>query len=274
MCRFGIAIVAMLALLPSEVSAQGLRVSTVVYDASRLDSTGKEPVVSSNFSLFHTGRVYDYVEAAGEVVIFEPALKRFTVLNSAQGVYTTIAFAEIKRLLDAREPKTQQYIADLINRQSGEAERAAKMLKFQLHPSFETKFDAANGNLVLSAESWKYSVSTREWAEPEQIEKYLTYTDWTAMLNCVLHPSSMFPEPRLALNEELRKLNNRMPVIVHLDLRPDERRVLRAEHQFVLNLTDKDRSLINGWNETLKSNDLKKLPFRGYQQAVLISQNR
>ena len=94
------------------------------------------------------------------------------------------------------------------------------------------------------------------------------------MLNCVLHPSSMFPEPRLALNEELRKLNNRMPVIVHLDLRPDERRVLRAEHQFVLNLTDKDRSLINGWNETLKSNDLKKLPFRGYQQAVLISQNR
>ena len=84
----------------------------------------------------------------------------------------------------------------------------------------------------------------------------------------------MFPEPRIALNEEIRKLDNRMPVIVHLDLRPDERRVLRAEHQFVLNLTDKDRSLINDWNEALQTNQLKKLPFRGYQQAVLISQTR
>ncbi len=274
MSRFLLMAVALVVGFSTHAEAQGLRVSTVVYDAGRLDESGREPVVSSNFSLFHTGRVYDYVESAGEVVIFEPALKRFTVLNSARGVYTTIAFAEITRLLDAREPKTEQYIKDLITSQSGDAERAARMLKFQLHPEFDTKFDARNGNLSMTAQSWKYTVSTREWAEPEQVEKYLTYTDWTAKLNCVLHPSSMFPEPRIALNEEIRKLDNRMPVIVHLDLRPDERRVLRAEHQFVLNLTDKDRSLINDWNEALQTNQLKKLPFRGYQQAVLISQTR
>jgi len=274
MLRFCMTVVALLGVFSAELSAQGLRVSTVVYDASKLDAAGREPVVSSSFSLFHTGRVYDYVESLGEVVIFEPASKRFTVLNSVQGVYATIAFAEITRLLDAREPQTQQYIKDLIATQSTDAERAARMLQFQLHPEFENKFDSRSGNLVLSSPSWKYTVSTREWAEPEQVEKYLAYTDWTAKLNCVLHPSSMFPEPRAALNEELRKLDNRMPVVVHLDLRPDERCILRAEHQFVLNLTDRDRSLINGWNEALKSNELKKLPFRGYQQVVLVSQRR
>ena len=106
MSRFLLMAVALVVGFSTHAEAQGLRVSTVVYDAGRLDESGREPVVSSNFSLFHTGRVYDYVESAGEVVIFEPALKRFTVLNSARGVYTTIAFAEITRLLDAREPKT------------------------------------------------------------------------------------------------------------------------------------------------------------------------
>jgi hypothetical protein len=53
------------------------------------------------------------VEAAGEVVMFDRAAKRFTVLNLDRNVYTTITFNELKRMLDARAPKTQQYIKEL-----------------------------------------------------------------------------------------------------------------------------------------------------------------
>lgn len=260
--------------LSSSVFGQGLRVSTIVYDAGRLDSTGREPAIASSFSLFHGGRVYDYVEAAGEVVIFEPVAKRFTVLNPDRGVYTVILFNELNRLLNARGPKTEEYIQELDARNTREAERIARMLTFQLNPTFENNFDERSGLLTLTADSWKYVVSTREWDDAEQLERYFTYTDWTARLNYILHPSSLFPEPRLELNQQLRKLNRRIPVIVKLDLRPDERRILRAEHQFIRNLTDQDHSLINTWNEALKGTTLKEVPFRSYQQTVLVSQGR
>ena len=255
----------------SAVLGQGLRVSTIVYDAGRLADNGQEEVLSSSFSLFNNGQVYDYVEAAGEVVIFNPIGKKFIVMNPDRGVFTSIAFAELNALLGERAPKTKEYLAELNKQKSREAVRAARMLEFQLNPKFATKSYPSSGGLVLTASSWKYEVSTREWNDEEQVARYLDYADWTARLNCILHPHSSFPEPRIALNDELRKLKTRIPVIVKLDKRPDERLVLRAEHQFVRNLTDRERSLITGWNDALKSTEMKQLPFRSYQERVLVS---
>ncbi|HIE98652.1 MAG: hypothetical protein ABGZ53_16890 [Fuerstiella sp.] len=260
--------------LCSSAVGQGLRVSTVVYDAGRLNSSGQEPILASSFSLFHNGRIYDYVEAASEVVIYDPTGKKFTVINSRRGVSTTILFQELQNILRERAPKTKEYIRELTAKRSPEAKRAARMLEFQLNPQFESRFDSETGLLSLQASSWKYSVSTREWEDTEQLKRYLTYTDWTARLNYLLHPSSMFPEPRLALNARLRKLENRIPVLVQLDLRPDERLVLRAEHQFVRNLTDRDRSLINSWDAMLINGTLKSIPFRSYQEEMLLSLRR
>lgn len=257
--------------LPCSAMAQGLRVSATVTDASRMSESGQEKIVANNFSLFQGGRAYDYVEAAGEVVIFDRAAKQFIVLNLERSVFTKITFAELRILLDARGPKTQQYIEELQARNSTDAVRIARMLTFQLNPKFETNYDERSGGLSLKASSWKYFVSTEAWEDKEQLERYLEYTDWMARLNCILHPSSMFPEPRLALNEELRKLDGRIPVIVQLDLRPDERLVLRAEYQFVRNLTNHDQSLISQWNAAIKSPETRELPFRSYQETVLTS---
>ncbi len=263
-----------LGIFTATASAQGLRVSTVVYDASRLDASGKEPVLSRSLSLFHNGRAYDFVESAGEVVILEKTARRFVVLNSGRGIFTTVPFAQIQQMLQTREPKMQQYLRELTAQDSPQAEQAARMLEFQLSPKFETQFSDRSGILTLSSPSWKYSVSTRPWEDEEQIEKYLDYTDWTAQLNYILHPSSMFPEPRLALNAELRKRKSRIPVVVQLDLRPDERTVLRAEHQFVRNLTEKDLQLIGNWNKALKDGSLKMVPLLKYQETILVSQSR
>ena len=258
----------------SATLGQGLSVSTVVKDAGRLDTSGKEPVLSRSLSLFHNGRAYDFVEAAGEVVILEKTARRFIVLNSGRGIYTTVPFSQIKQMLQTREPKMQQYLRELTAQDSPQAEQAARMLQFQLNPSFDSQFNQRSGVLMLESPSWKYSVTTRPWEDEEQIEKYLAYTDWTAQLNCILHAGSMFPEPRLALNAELRKLKNRIPVVVQLDLRPDEHTILRAEHQFVRNLTEKDLQLITGWNNSLKDGSLKMVPLLKYQEAVLVSSNR
>lgn len=264
----------LLCCITSSAMAQGLRVSSTVTDALRLNKSGREQVVANNFSLFQGGRVYDYVEAAGEVVMFDRSAKRFTVLNLNRNVYTTITFAELKRLLDARAPKTQQYIKELQAQNSPGAERIVRMLTFQLNPEFESNYSESSGALSVAASSWKYCVSTQPWEDREQLKRYLEYTDWMAKLNFVLHPSSMFPEPRLALNAELRKLDGRVPVIVQLDRRPDERMVLRAEHQFVRNLTDHDRRLIGNWNAAVKSPETKELPFRNYQETILVSSGR
>ncbi len=262
------------ALLVPSANAQGLRVSATVKDALRLNAAGNEQTVANNFSLFQGGRVYDYVEAAGEVVIFDRSADQFIVLNLERNVFTRITFVELQKMLDARGPKTQQYVAELGTKNSTEAERVARILTFQLNPDFEAAYDASSGALTLKSPSWKYSVSTEEWEDKEQLQKYLEYTGWMARLNCILHPSSMFPEPRLALNEELNKLDGRLPVIVQLDLRPDERLVLRAEYQFVRNLTDHDQRLISDWNAAIKSPDTRELPFRRYQETVLVSQIR
>ena len=259
-------------LTASSLMAQGLRVSTVVYDAGRLDSTGNEPVLSSSFSLFHNGRVYDYVEAAAEVVIFEPTSRRFTVLNRDQAVYTNVAFDEVRHLLQARGPKVDAYLLQLRKQKSPDADRAARTLSFQLNPQFENQFDRRSGRLSLKSSSWNYTVSTREWNDADQLKRYIDYTDWAAQLNYVLHPGTSFPEPRLALNRQLRELENRIPVVVLLDRRPDDRLILRAEHQFVRNLTDRDRQLINSWETDLKSSNFRNVPFLQYQKATLVAQ--
>lgn len=255
----------------SEAAAQGMKVSTIVKDALQLDAAGNETVASSSYTLFHNGRVYDYVEAAGEVVIFDPTARKFTLLNTQRNVTTTVAFPQLKKLLDARGPRIRQYIKELKASGAPDADRASRLLNFQLQPKFETKYASFNGRLKMEAASWKYTVSTQEWPDADQVKRYLEYADGISRLNCVLHPSGMFPEPRLALNEQLRELENRMPVLVHLNMRPDSRVVMQAEHKFTNNLSDADHKLIANWNKMLQSGELKSLPVLGYQEAVLLS---
>ena len=126
------------------------------------------------------------------------------MINTDRGVFTSVPFAEVQGMLKARGPKTQQYIKELLAKNSPQAERTIRMIRFQQSPKFQTNFSEPSGMLSLKSASWKYSVSTREWEDADQVRRYLEYTDWTARLNYILHPSSMFPEPRLELNSRLK----------------------------------------------------------------------
>ena len=96
---------------PSACIAQGLRISTHVYDLEK--TVPAEQIVSSSLTLCQNGRVYDYVDAADEVVIFDPVERRFTILNNTRGLSTTLTFDEIRHKMDSVEPRTTEYIQEL-----------------------------------------------------------------------------------------------------------------------------------------------------------------
>jgi len=251
---------------------QGLRISTHVYDLEKAAAPGQ--MVSSSLSLCHNGRIYDYVDAADEVVIFDPIERRFTILNNSRGLSTTLTFEEIRHKMNSLEPRTTKYIQELRTAGTLNSTRAADAIDFQLHPAFEQTFDPMKETLVLSSPSMTYRVETRKWDETDQVERYLAYADWTARLNFILHPSSLLPEPRIALNEALRKLKDRMPISVELDLRPNASLHLRASHQLTRNLSADDHQRIANWEADLKSNRLESVAFLKYQQAVLVTKAR
>lgn len=257
----------------SDCFAQGMRVSTQIFDIAKVDRTPPQ-LISSSLSLMHNGRVYDYVDSADEVIIFDSVEKRFTILSESHKMQTRITFDEIRHLMDSRSPRTKQYIEELMASKKPSAKRIAESIQFQLNPKFSQTFDPMKGTLVLSSPSFTYRVETAKWNDPMQVERYLTYADWTAQLNSILHPGSLFPEPRMVLNQALREQEDRMPITVELDLRPAEQFRLRAEHRLTPKVSDDDHQRIARWEEMLNSKILKEVSFRNYQQAALISQVR
>lgn len=253
--------------------AQGYRVEGQIYRIDNPDPAGHgtETRLSSSVTLFHNGRVYDYVESADEVIIFEPTARRFTILNTARELVTNADFDEIRHLMTSRRKESHQYLKELAQSGRQDADRISRNLQFQLAPKFQTEFDAAGGQLTMTSDAWKYRVRTHAWQDADQIEEYLEYADWIAQLNYILHPSSMFPEPRMELNRKLRELH-RMPTSVVLDLNPQEPLMLRADHKFIAQLTADDRHLIQVWDAAVRTDSLRRLSLRRYQEAVLVSQ--
>ncbi len=270
-CRFVICLLAVNGL--SSAVAQGFRVEGHVYridqalEAGRLDETR----ISSSVTLFHNGRVYDYVEAADEVIIFEPTARRFTILNTARELVTTADFDEIHHMMDARRTESKRYLQELNRLTEPDTDRITSSLQFQLDPEFDTQFNSDSGLLTMTSTSWKYRVQTHTWPDADQVKEYLLYADWISQLNYVLHPSSRFPEPRVLLNRQLRELN-RIPTSVMRDLYPHERLKLRAEHKFIADLTPNDRHLVQVWDSAARGSSVRRLSLRGYQETVLLSQ--
>lgn len=257
----------------SVATAQGLRVEGQVYqiDQRAAGARPTETRISSSVTLFHKGRVYDYVEAADEVIIFEPTARRFTILNTARELRTIADLDEIKHLMESRRTESERYLQELSRSGRRDADQVVRGLRFELSPSFDTEFDAATGQLRMSSELWDYRVQTHPWEDADQVREYLTYADWISQLNSVLQPESRFPQPRMLLNQQLRELM-RVPTSVTRDLRPDQPYILRAEHKFIGELSRGDRQLMRIWDAAAKDESLRELSLRSYQKAILVGQ--
>ncbi len=258
-------------LISKPALGQDFRLFTKVFDLSF--ETEKPPVISRSLSLFHAGKVYDYIDTTGEVTIYEPAKKRFLILDTQRDIVTIADLDEIKHHLKVAHKVTLEHINSLKQKKSKNAEdqnktmNAIEHLVFQLNPKFETKFDATSNQLILQGTGIRYSATATKNESKELVDSFVKFTDWTARLNYVLHPRAVFPASRLVLNEQI-KIHQLIPTSVELKT---AKMHLKAEHQIQWSLAARDRSLIHRWNRQLKSKSIKTVTLREYQRIVLAS---
>ena len=266
-----IAVVLLCTITSTSLWGQELHFYTKVYDLS--SKAKKPPVIARSLSLFHAGKVYDYVESIGEVTIFEPVKNRFLILDTKRDILTVADLDEIKHHLKVAHQVTEDHIQKLqqrkYNHQKDEqdAMQVAKHLTFQLKPTFQIEHDTASNRITLKGTGIQYIASSAKNDSKEVVNAFLKYTDWTARLNYVLHPGAVFPASRIVLNEQLKK-HQSIPTSVELKT---DKVHLSAEHQVHWNLDARDRSLIHRWNQQLKSKSIKKVTLREYQRITLTS---
>jgi hypothetical protein len=253
--------------------AQEFRVFTVVYDLSKQAEGERPPVVARAATLFHAGKVYDFLDSANEVTVYEPTKQQFRVLHPSQRIVTTIAFDEIRTLLKIPRQETERQAERLEGSSEPEAAQAANLLRFQLGPRFEESFDEQTGLLTLDGGVLRYDVRTVDPARPEVVEAYLEYADWAHRLNYLLHPGLVLPEPRLALNQALR-VKGRLPEAVEQRVTTTPVLRLRAEHTLNFQLNAQDRALIHQWETLLNAESTRQVPRQEYQKATLTAKAR
>lgn len=238
-------------------SSQDIRVYTRIYAGD-----SNEPYVRS-LMLFHAGKIYDYIEPAQEVTVFEPALKRFTVLNKAKQMRSELTQDQIRQYLALAQAEATKQLGN-----SQLSERSLELLKFQLQPQFAIEFDPDRSKLVLESPVLRYSATTVTPEVPNVVEKYLHVADWTAQCNSVLHPKTLLPAPRMALNAELKR-RGVIPQTVELTLETEPPIQLTAQHEWTWNLQERDRQMIMEWTNDLKNPGFRDVPFSKFQQEIL-----
>lgn len=251
--------------LMTPVRGQDMSVYTTVSRDGGGDQKG--PVIARSLTLFHAGKVYDYMEDLGEVVIFEPVNDRCIILNGNY-VATRVEHAELQQFLKVAQFESEKFLQELSLKEGREDRATAELLGFQLQPRFTEQYDPTLNRLSLAAEPMRYDVQTARVETLAFVEQYLAYADSAAKLNFVLHPGSAYPAPRLQLNAGLRE-KGLLPVTVRLTTRRGEKSVLRAEHKFQWELQASDKAHINKWERLLESEDVQWLGFREYQQQLL-----
>ncbi|MFH1299994.1 MAG: hypothetical protein ABIK07_02960 [Planctomycetota bacterium] len=240
--------------------AQEFRIRTTVFH----HQPDVDPaIVSRSVSIFHAEKVYDHVDGLGEVTVFDPVQKRLIILNESRMIKAVINFDEIKNLLNVARHQTQEYVNDQIKRQESTGKEIAAQLKFQLDPVFDVQFDESKNQLALNSQLISYHVQCVAPDQKEAVETYLRFADWMARMNYVLHPYTLPPGSRIALNEELRT-RNLIPTEVELQTRLEEKLYLRAEHKIHWKLDQRDRGLIHHWETLRKNKDVKTITIHEY----------
>jgi hypothetical protein len=252
----------------SPVTAEEIRVYTRVSSVDSQPRGGQPPEVFRSLTLFHAGKVYDYIDHSQEITIFEPAHHRFTLVDEARRQVTEITQDEVRRYLSLAEDEAAKLIQDFQRTDSPASRRAAACLEFQISPVFETNFNQQTRRLTLQSDFVHYDVMTDDGSSAEARERYLAFADATAQLNSVLHPQSLLPKSRLALNGSLRA-RELLPTSVTLTVNSTRQQTLKAEHEIGWKLTRIDREFINHWENLLRQLGSSRVPFRQYQQQQL-----
>ncbi|HTI52574.1 MAG TPA: hypothetical protein VL475_16535 [Planctomycetaceae bacterium] len=249
-------IFAVLVLSAMPAPAQDCSVETRVFDgrAKAAEKAGQAPIpITFSKVLFHAGKAYDCLASGNQVTIFEPAQQRFVVVDAARRTRTKIPLDEIKGVLDVAQQRAEQ---KLTAERNVADRRENQLTAFQIHPKFAEHFDAPHKRLALTSRLLSYSVKCAPTDHPELLKAYLDYADWAARLNFVVYPNAQFPNPRLELNDALRR-HKLAPIEVTLTVHRENGECLTAQHRFNWTLDVNDRAQIREWEKNLQDPSFK-----------------
>lgn len=251
--------------------AQQFKVTTRVTQPS-FDRQEPDRTLSRSLTLFHAGRVYDWLPSVGEITVVDPAHDRFIIFTTRQKIGTKVAFEEVERMLGTAREATTNWADRMLQSGNPRSIRVARPLKFQLAPEFEESFDLVSRKLTLKSPRFSYIVDCQYVESPELLKAYLDYADRAARLNYVLYPDTLYPAPRIVLNQALRQ-RNRLPSRVQLNVAFDEPLKLQADHKFHWQIGEYDRKYLNQWQSQIDGPELEWVSFREYHRRVIVRKN-
>lgn len=270
MSRLIVATLLVAAAVPAQ--AQQFKVYTRVTRPAYDQQVEAEEVLSRSLTLFHAGRVYDLIPSVREVTVFDVPHKRFIVFSADRKIGTKVPFDEVTRMLGTARDETANWTDRLLESRNSKSVRIAEPLKFQLTPKFQDTFNPTTRTLTMTSPRFSYIVDCREAESAELLSAYLNYTDWAARLNYVLYPDTLYPNPRLVLNDQLRKLK-RLPSRVQLKIDFEQPLQLQAEHKFSWKLESLDRTQLHHWQKLIDGEEMEWVSFREYHRRVIVQKN-
>jgi len=254
----GLAGIVVLLCCAAAAEAQEFRVYTQLIDARHAAPGGEHRHLRGrSTSLFHAGRVYDWIDAAGnQITIFEPAHQRFVIIEESTRQSAILSFEDIDRRIYQAAARAREYVDR--ERQNPSEGARVEFFEFQLDPKFKESFDESERVLTLRSKWLTYELKCAAHESPEVIKGYLDYADWLARLNFVIQPQALFPGPRLALDEALRR-RGLLPVEVTLRSANEKGLQLRAKHRFDWKLDNTDRDMIRDADALMLSRTIKQV---------------
>ncbi|MCA8982179.1 MAG: hypothetical protein KDA76_00335 [Planctomycetaceae bacterium] len=264
----GLRVCLLLASFGGFAEAQDYRIYTRVSLAETTNSGAKANVIGRSLTIWHAGKVYDYMDSVGELVIYDPQQERYTIINGPCQLACTVDFSELRHYLKVAKTQAREFMAELAESNRPDSTRAIEKIAFQLEPRFEMQFLDAEFSLQCESPHLSYQIQAIEAPNTDIAAAFRIYADLAAQLNFVLHGQSLMPEARMQVNEALEQ-KNWIPTQVVLSLKDPRGTVLTAEHSIQWELGSTDRARLIEWIKLQQEGDLKFVSFQEYQRNLL-----
>lgn len=264
-----LALLGCLLAVPSVSSAQDYRIYTSV--SLRDSSTPADQpadVIGRSLTIWHAGKVYDYMDGVGEVVIHDPLQTRFTILNGTHNLGCTVDFSELRHYLKTARAKVKEIMTEEAEKGDSNSERTIARMAFLLAPEFTIQFDEKNHRVVCDSPQMCYEVQCMEAPNADVAENFRNYADRAAQLNFVLHEQSLMPEARMQVNTAVAE-KGWIPTRVQLSLKDSQDTKLIAEHKIQWELGSADRTRLLEWRRLQNDSETKFVSFQEYQRSFM-----
>ncbi|MGO9109092.1 MAG: hypothetical protein ACLP9L_07665 [Thermoguttaceae bacterium] len=201
---------------------------------------GQSQPQSQGVTIFYQGLVYDFLNEPSEIIVFDKAHRRFTLLDISRHVQSQISIEDVQAVVN----RVKQRLAGHPNPNS----------RWLVDPSFEESYDHENSELTLKSPTITYQAQVQATA-PAVAAQYHEFSDWYTQFNLALNPSSRPPFPRMMLNEAIER-HQGVAKEVHLSttLSPkDVPNKITSRHQLAVQLDSADMNRVAEAREYLRS---------------------